>query len=561
MQKKIFVQLIVIVLLALTALLPASAVYAAPGITSIVPDVITNDTATTITITGTGIPADVVVFLEGYGVLDTTFISGTLITAVVPAGISAGWYDITLVSTSGSSGAETLKINDPIPFGRPQIALANYRVSGDEIKYGTEFNLVVKLENAGQVQARNVQAAFTSSELTPLKTGGVAYVGNIAAHNRAEFDQRFTLNAPVYTSTIPVTMAVTYYDTGGTAFTDTFTLSLPVASTYTGGGTSATATPTGVRSAQLVITKYDTNIEPLQPGLQFTLNLTVENMGNVQAQRVVMIVGGGTTGGGGETPQPGGVSGGSGEFTNFAPLGTSNVQSLGNLTGGGILTASQNLIVNVNTAPGAYPMPITFSYLDADNNVINDQQVITLLVYRLPNIDINFYTQPMGFFAMQPNALPLQVVNLGRSTAVLGNMRIESADGYVENGTLLIGSLEPGGYTTLDALVTPNMAGALNLNITIDYTDDFGQARAISKTMTLDVMEGYIEPTPDPNMPIEGGGEFMPVEEETFWQKTWRFILGLFGLDSGSNTPIISPVPGEGEPVPGPIIVPGGKGG
>ena len=43
----------------------------------------------------------------------------------------------------------------------------------------------------------------------------------------------------------------------------------------------------------------------------------------------------------------------------------------------------------------------------------------------------------------------------------------------------------------------------------------------------------------DPNFPEGGGGGggeegFPPVgQEETFWQKTWRFVLGLFGLDSG----------------------------
>ena len=36
-------------------------------------------------------------------------------------------------------------------------------------------------------------------------------------------------------------------------------------------------------------------------------------------------------GGGGGTPVPGGVSGGGGDFANFAPVGASNVQSLGDL--------------------------------------------------------------------------------------------------------------------------------------------------------------------------------------------------------------------------------------
>ena len=70
-------------------------------------------------------------------------------------------------------------------------------------------------------------------------------------------------------------------------------------------------------------------------------------------------------------------------------------------------------------------------------------------------------------------------------------------------------------------------------------------------------------PTPDPAMSGGGGGggggEFFPVEE-TFLQKAWRFILGLFGLDSAP--PAVSPdlqAPTI-EKIPGPIPNPGGGG-
>jgi hypothetical protein len=216
-----------------------------------------------------------------------------------------------------------------------------------------------------------------------------------------------------------------------------------------GGVAGATATPTGVKSSQLVITNYSASVDPLQPGEQFAIKMTVQNVGNANAQRITMIVGGGSSGGSdGGTPQPGGVSGGSGEFTNFAPVGASNVQSLGNLAAGSSVQASQNLIVNVSTNPGAYPMKVTFSYLNDKNEVINDEQVITLLVYSLPSVDVSFYRPPDPFFVGEPGALPIQVVNLGKRLSVLGNVKVESAGGTIENGTSLVGSLD-GGYFTL----------------------------------------------------------------------------------------------------------------
>lgn len=104
-----------------------------------------------------------------------------------------------------------------------------------------------------------------------------------------------------------------------------------------------------------------------------------------------MVVGG--AGGGGSTPAPG-ISAGSGEFNNFAPVGTSNVRVLGDLPPGGKIEASQDLIVNVNTNPGAYPMKISFLYTAGDGVSVVDEQVITLLVYRLPQVRIGFY-QPV----------------------------------------------------------------------------------------------------------------------------------------------------------------------
>ena len=94
---------------------------------------------------------------------------------------------------------------------------------------------------------------------------------------------------------------------------------------------------------------------------------------------------------------------------------------LGDLGAGGAVQASQNLIVNVSTDPGAYPMKVTFSYLNDKGEVINDEQVITLLVYSLPTVDVSFYRPPDPFFVGQPGALPIQVVNLGKRTVRTGN--------------------------------------------------------------------------------------------------------------------------------------------
>jgi hypothetical protein len=408
----------------------------------------------------------------------------------------------------------------------------------DSVQKGKEFNLKVVVENLGQATAYGSQAVFSSADLVPTKTGGVAAIGVVAFDDEVDVSQTFIVTGDTFGKpVIVVELTITYYDDKGTSYSDKFTLSVPV----TGGGVTSgvvypTATPTGVKSSQLVITNYTASIDPLQPGEQFALNLTVQNVGNVKAQRITMIVGGGSSGSSGSgTPQPGGVSGGSGDFANFAPVGASNVQSLGDLAPGESIRANQNLIVNVNTNPGAYAVRISFSYLDAKNEVVNDDQVITLLVYSLPKLDVSFYRPLDPFSVGQPGALPIQVVNLGKRLSVLGNMKVSAKDGLIENGTSLVGSLDSGGYFTLDSFFTPEQSGPQSLEVTIEYVDDFNQSRTITKTLEIEVMEGFIEPTPDPAM---GEGQVIdgfPVQaEETTLQKIWRFILGLLGLDSSA---------------------------
>lgn len=430
---------------------------------------------------------------------------------------------------------------------RPQIAVRGYRSNEGDLSYGLDFNLVVTLKNDTDVTAQRVQATFSAPELTPRKTGGMIIAGDMPGFATSVISQPMTVTAYLFgKKNITVEMNLLYYDAAGTPYSEKLSLLLPVSESIS---YYKTPTPTPFSQAQMVITEYKTDVEPLQPGMLFNLDVKVQNLGTAPARRVTMIIGGGTTSGGGATPSAGGVSGGGGEFTNFAPVGASNVQVLGDLAVGSTLEARQNLVVNVSTAPGAYPMKITFSYADNAGNIVNDEQVITLLVFSLPTLDIGFY-QPVGaLMAGQPNPLPLQVVNLGKKAAVLGSLLIESDNGLVENGQTLVGALDTGGYFTYDALITPDQPGPLNLTVTIDYTDDFNQARSITKTLTLDVMEAPTEPTLDPNLPPDpnAGGDGGALPEETFWQKAWRFILGIFGLDSAAPA-TEQPLPGDSLP-------------
>jgi hypothetical protein len=296
--------------------------------------------------------------------------------------------------------------------------------------------------------------------------------------------------------------------------------------------------------------------------------LDILNAGGSEAKRITMIMGGGSSTGdsgtGTKSPESdsGGLSGAGGDFSNFAPIGTSNVHFLGNLAHGDSLIAAQKLIVNSGTKPGAYPVRFSFTYSDEKGGSLTDDQVITLLVILPPMLDISFYRPPDPLFAGLPASLPIQIINLDRNSLILSRMEVSAEGATLENSTSFIGYLDPGGYFTLDPMVIPELAGPLTVAVSVEYMDDFSQLKEITVLFEFEVMEApVLEPDP-------GGPPGMDVppptsQEETFWQKALRFARGFFGLDSGR-----AEIGGESGPPPGgyqppdgsPIVIPGPAG-
>lgn len=572
-------------LIVATLLLQASPARAQPVIDEIQPDTVLAYTSRTILIIGSGFEDGAPVsLLPLIGLLDVDYSRiPTQLTATIPANVPPGDYTINVIVGNETASAPLTVIEPPateIPTNtpeptttplpdavRPLIVLDTYHASADTIYPNQEFNLEVRLKNVGEETALNLVASFTPGDFLPRKSGGVLAISELDPGDKKKITQALTAAPDLSKRIGSLVMTVTYSGEDGTAYTETFNISIPVIGYGTGAAATSTPTPTPAASnrPQLVITGYVTDVPVLQPGYRFSLSLDIRNLGNMDAKGVTMILGGGSSSGGSTdgTPDVGGISGASGDFGDFAPVASSNVQFLGDLAAAADIDASAILIVNANTDPGAYPLQITFAYSDEKGKIYNDDQIITLLVYALPLVDVNFYRQPDPLFAGQPGMLPLQVVNLGRKSVVLGNMRVNAQGVQFSNNVILVGALDVGGYYTLDATVIPEQPGPLDLLVTIDYTDDFNQAQVISRTLTVNVEE-MLMPEPD----AEGGlpGEYpIPAVEETFLQKVLRFFKGLLGLDSGLPTPVPGEFPpGELPPdavpqsIPAPVKVPKG---
>jgi len=475
----------------------------------------------------------------------------------------------TLEASPTPTAIATEQPTDSIPTStpagyRPVIIISAYQTKPALVSPGKNFTLEIKLVNQGQLSAHNLIITIPTGDLIPLETGGVIAVGKLSDGEKSTIKQPMSATMALAGNSV-ATLAInlSYTDPNGIIYNEIFTIAINLEKIYTGSATSATATPIPSfnKRAQLVIKSYQTDIETLQPGTQFMLELVIQNSGSVAADQVIMVVGGATISvspvgetGNDSQSNTGNIIASGGEFTNFSPTGLSNVQSIGDITVGDELTINQPLIVNVSTNPGVYPLKISFAYRDEKGNLFIDDQVISLMVYSLPVITMNFYRDPGPIYASQPNILPIQIINMGKKTAILGSINVSAESGYMENSTLFIGALEPGGYYTLDAVYTPESVGVVDLQLTIEYSDDFNIPHTIIETIPLEIQEFVVEPSSDPGsypgMAVPGESP-TGVGPESTWQVIKRLLAGLLGLDS-SPTPVFpeSDTPGPVEPSP-----------
>lgn len=478
---------------------------------------------------------------------------------------------------------------------RPLLYVVEYHTSlgGKSVNpYGT-FGLTFTIGNNGKsaedpepvnslAHARNVVMTFSSQDFDPLD-GSVITFYEVDARNMGYEEHTHTFkvkDTATWQYSGQIQAVTTYTDPSGTAYTDTFIFTILINQTGGTGSSAATATPSVVKRPQLVVNSYSTDIDPLQPGYTFKVKLNVSNAGTADARAVSLVYGGGATAGssdGSGTPQPEGVGGGSGEISNFAPVGNSNVTLLGDMPSGTTLTPEQEFVVNVTTTPGAYPLKLSFVYTDPKGVRMVDDQVITLLVYSLPQLEFSFY-QPVDGMLMagQMGSLPLQITNLSRKSVVLGNIVATSPDGEMSGNTTLVGSLDPGGYFTFDPSFTPNSEGIATINFEIRYTDDFNQLRTYNSSLTVNVAPPIEIPTPypmldengnpvldkdgnpimiDPMNPDANGNGEMPSSQPGFFARIWNAIKSFFGFGSSNN----SEMPGDMDAGEGVINQGGGK--
>jgi len=422
---------------------------------------------------------------------------------------------------------------------RPILVVQEYSLSENQVNPGVRTNLTLKIKNSGQTTARNIIIIFESGELVPLETGGIRAISQLAPGEVATTSQPLMAsNSLSGMDNATLTLHVTYVDDRAINYTESFSLNFSVdRPVYVYQTPTPTATPEREMHPQLMVAAYRLNKSPLEAGMIFDLELDVINMGHKPAKDITLILGGGGVDYSDSGISPSGITGGEADFSGFAPYNTANLRHVGDIPPKDILTLICPMIVNTGTKPGVHNFKISLAYFGEDGtSKYVDNQIITILVHRIPRIEINFYRDIGSLLVGNPAVLPVQVLNIDNQNILVSSLDISTSQSTINPNSVQVGVIEAGGYFTQDFNIMPEQPGSLEIILKVNYIDDFNQNQFIEKVLPLSIEEismPVIE-EPSPENPEVNQSNQQNQAKPNFLVVLWRLLLGFLGLNSGA---------------------------
>lgn len=271
-------------------------------------------------------------------------------------------------------------------------------------------------------------------------------------------------------------------------------------------GTPVASTPAPV----IVVTSYSTSVDRIIAGAAFDLELTLDNATNRRADNVVVVLG--SAGGAGEVGAA--LAGG------LTVLETGNAKYVGTLKGQREVSVSFRVIASPGTTPGAMNVPVTVSFEHGGTRqdvgytvglLIEREPALSLVTAETPDSAVTGESFPVSFELANASGFALSGVTLS----------VEASGGVVADGTVFLGSMDAATTEIIDATVTAEKAGDLEVAVVLTYRDDFGRQQTFRETRTITVAD-------QPEITDEVPGEPADDPDEGNWFT--RFFKALFGL-------------------------------
>ncbi|MFN3761810.1 MAG: COG1361 S-layer family protein [Anaerolineae bacterium] len=449
---------------------------------------------------GTFVPVGQAGHLIGFMHINATVVVTQTMRA--PANLSSGIYNLQVNLSANDFEGNHYEYPQTVSVevvgggaGRPQLVVESARTEPEVLGPGDRFTLTLQIANRGERTATRVVVGPASAELVVPAEGS-----SMAAADRIAPGRSVTLTLPLVLGTVKqggrvgLDLTLSYGDAGGGTYSDRQSVGLEVSSSL-------------ANRPQLLIAAVQTDPPVVAPGDLFTLTLGVQNVGGGDADRLLLTLGG---------------EGGK-ELGPFIPRESGNVLFIPRVPAGETVRVAVPLVVDGSADAKAYGVPALLTYEDARGTTRSDVQRISLVVQRRPIFRISFYRPVEGAMVGMPFPLPVEVINLGKTSVNVTMMEVTGEGLEIQNGSLYVGPLDGGTSASLEATAVAQQAGTVEVVVNVHYLDDFNRPQTVSQTLTVEVA-GAPEPTPQEAAPsAEGAG---------FWQKILRFLRGLLGLGS-----------------------------
>jgi len=486
MRKAVLLVAVALITALATVLLLAAIAVARPlpqlALTGIEPDTLVSETGGTLSIYGSDFTTATVARLVGFGLLDTTYVHDTALTAVVPPGVPPGTYDLqvtdattsatlpsalTIVAATPMPGPTPLPTPKPTPVpGRPILAIRNYHVEPSRVVVGREFIVTIEVYNTGSRAGENTMVAFPGGTFLPVgETGHLLWQLHI--NHTAVVTQVMRVPSGLSSGSYNLQVNLSANDWEGNHYEYPQTVAVEVIGV-------------GHGRPQLVIEAARTEPAVLGPGDAFSLTLRLANRGDRTATEVLV---------------------GAASTDLVVPAGGSNVVAAGAVGINRTVTVTLPLVLGEVTQAGRLGLEVSLECGDYSGGSYSARQsvgleVSTALADRPQLILAGYRTVPDLLAPGDTFTLTLEVSNVGggeaqRLTLTLGG---EGGSGMGPFAPLASGNvkfvphLAAGGVVeVVQQLVVDGSAdpGAYSLPVALAFDDARGTRHSDSQLISL----------------------------------------------------------------------------
>ncbi|MFQ6101333.1 MAG: IPT/TIG domain-containing protein [Anaerolineae bacterium] len=373
------------------------------ALTGIEPDTLVSETGGTLSIYGSGFTTATISRLVGFGLLDTTYVNGTALLAVVPPGVPAGTYDLQVsqdtvsatlqaalivVAATPTPGPTPVPTLEPSPVpGRPILTIRNYSVEPSRVVVGREFVVTIEVYNSGSRAGENTMVTFPGGTFLPVgETGHLLWQLHI--NHTAVVTQRMRVPSGLSSGSYNLQVNLSANDYEGNHYDYPETIAVEVIGV-------------GHGRPQLVIEAAQTEPAVLGPGDGFSLTLRLANRGSRTATQVMV---------------------GAASADLAVPAGGSNVVAIDRLGIDQVVTATLPLVLGEVTRAGRLNLEIALDCSDYNGGSYTTRQsvgleVSTALADRPQLIIASYRTAPESLAPGDTFTLTLEVSNVGGGDA------------------------------------------------------------------------------------------------------------------------------------------------